>query len=152
MTTPVIVPAASYATWTFYSATYGGTAIAQSAFNSLALQATRWIDRLTYQRASPVITANTDTNCVLAIQYACCAVAEELQNQGFLNGEDAVQSESQGQYSVTYGKTAQNSKSNLTKLIRAAKVWLDGTALLFPGFNLGEYGSGFDEEFQSPGL
>jgi hypothetical protein len=147
--TPVIVPATTYADYTFYSATqgltgYGGTAIAAAAFPGLSLQATRWIDRLTYQRALPIITANTDTNAILAIKYACCAIAEELQNQGYLNGEDNVQSESQGEYSVTYGKTAQNSKSNQTKLIRAAKIWLDGTSLLFPGFNSGEYGSGWD--------
>jgi len=150
--TPVIVPTAAYADWSFYSTTYGGTAIVQSAFANLALQATRWIDRLTYQRALPVITANTDTNCVLAIKYACCAVAEELQRQNQLNTEDGVQSESQGEYSVTYKDNAHNAKSNQTKLIRAAKVWLDGTFLMYPGFNSGEYGSGDDYEWQSYGL
>jgi|SRR5271157_3340686 len=146
--TPVIVPAAAYADWTFYSTTYGGTAIIQSAFTSLAFQSTRWIDRLTYQRALPVITAAVDTNCMLAIKYACCAIAEELQRQSLLNTEDNVKSESQGEYSVSYGDTAQNAKSNQTKLIRAAKVWLDGTFLLYPGFNHGEYGTGWDQEFQ----
>ena len=147
--TPVIIPAAAYVDYTFYSAAqgltgYGGTAIASTAFTRLALQATRLIDRLTYGRAAPLIAAALDTNAILAIKYACCAVAEELQAQGYLNGEDNVQSESQGEYSVSYGKTAQNAKSNQSKLIRAAKVWLDGTALLYPGFNSGEYGSGWD--------
>ena len=142
--TPVIVPAAAYVDWTYYGTTYGGTVIASTAFARLALLATRWLDRLTYGRAAAIITANLDTNAVTAIKYATCALAEELQNQGFANGEDNVQSESQGEYSVTYGKTAQNAKSNQTKLIRAAKLWLDGTALLYPGFNSGEYGSGYD--------
>ena len=142
--TPVIVPAAAYVDYTYYTTTYGGTAIASTAFTRLALLATRQLDRLVYGRAQAVITANTDTNLVTAIKYATCALAEELQAQGYLNGEDNVQSESQGEYSVSYGKTAQNAKSNQSKLIRAAKVWLDGTALLFPGFNSGEYGSGWD--------
>ena len=150
--TPVIIPAHAYVDWTFYSMTYGGTAIAQSAFNNLAMLATRWLDRLTYQRALPVIAANTDTNCVTAIKWACCAVAEELQNQQLLNTEDGVKGESQGEYSVTYGDKSQNAKSNQTKLIRAAKMWLDGTMLMYPGFNYGEYGSGDDLEWQSYGL
>ena len=142
--TPVIVPAAAYVDYTYYTTTYGGTAIASTAFTKLALLATRQLDRLVYGRAQAVITANTDTNLVTAIKYATCAVAEELQNQGLANGEDGVQSESQGEYSVTYGKNSYNAKSSQTKLIRVARIWLDGTALLFPGFNSGEYGSGWD--------
>lgn len=135
------VPAAPYIDWGYYNGTYGGTAVPQAALSpQLTLLATRWIDRLTFGRAAPVIATGTDTDTVAAIKFACCSVAEELYRQLLTAQEDGVQSESQGEYSVTYTKNALNSKSSQTKLTRAARIWLEDTLLMFPGFEQGEYG------------
>jgi type III secretory pathway component EscR len=131
----------AYADWTYYSTVWLGTAIAQSDFNHLALIASNYIDNITYGRAAPIVTAATDTVTIAAIQNATCAIAEEYQKQGLTGDEDAVNSESQGEYSVTYKSTAKNNKSNDTKRLMVARDWLASTFLLFPGFNDGEYGS-----------
>lgn len=125
----------SYADYTYYSTSYLGTLIAESAFPQLALRASAVIDQITFNRAA------TDTENTTAIKNAMCAVAEELQRQDRSAGVDGVASESQGQYSVTYLANSNRSRSNIQKLQDAANVWLANTYLMFAGFNSGEYGS-----------
>ena len=69
---------AAYADYTYYPGTFLGTAIASTVFPRLALRASLMIDRLTFTRAAPVITANTDTATIDLIKMATCAVAEVL--------------------------------------------------------------------------
>src|SRR5574337_534283 len=110
-----------YVDYTYYTNTYLGTAIASTDFNALALRASAVIDQVTFNRAGPVVTAGTDTTTIAAIKNATCAVAEELQKQQ--TQPDAVQSESQGQYSVSYARNSTKMKSNQTKLESAAKLY-----------------------------
>ena len=128
-----------YADFTFYTGVYLGTLIAESDFPALALRASKHIDRLTFGRAA------TDTDNTDAIKSAMCAVAEELQRQQDGDGVDGIASESQGRYSVSYLATSERSKSNQAKIETAAKLWLEDTFLMFPGFNAGEYGSQSDD-------
>lgn len=137
---------AVYADYTFYVNTYLGTAIVETDFPRLALRASQFIDRATHTRAAPIVTANTETANINKIKLAMCAVAEELHNQDLANGADAITSESQGQYSVSYGANSSRAMSNLTKLVTAANYWLDGTYLMFAGFNSDEYGGTIDTE------
>ena len=130
----------AYADFTYYTNTYFGTAIAESKFPQLALRASAVIDRITFQRAA----AETDATNINKIKMAMCAVAEELQTQDLTNGMDGIASESQGQYSVSYLANSSRSKTNLEKLSNAARLWLDGTFLMFAGFADGEYG--YDSE------
>ncbi len=125
----------AYADFTYYSATYLGTTIAEADFPRLALRASAVIDQITFGRAA------TDTDNTNAIKNAMCAVAEEIQMQDAAGSVDGITSESQGRYSVSYGSNSSKTKSNQSKLEDAAKVWLANTFLLFPGFNAGEYGS-----------
>lgn len=124
----------SYADYTYYVTSYLGTLVPESSFPQLALRASAVIDQITYNRS---VGNTTD---VVAIKKAMCAVAEELYRQDLANGVDGVASESQGQYSVTYLANSNRSKSSHEKLISAATVWLQGTYLMFAGFNDGEYG------------
>ena len=130
----------AYADWTYYSGTFLGTAITQAAFPALALRASAVIDEITFGRAA------TDTDNTTAIQNATCAVAEELQKQDALDGVDGIVSESQGRYSVAYGKNSQKTMSSQYKLEKAAKTWLANTYLMFAGFNADEYGSIVDDD------
>ena len=124
----------AYADFTYYSTSFFGTAIAEADFPRLALEASAVIDRVTFGRAA------TDTENTTAIKNAMCAVAEELLNQRNAGGADGIASESQGQYSVSYLANSSRSKTNLEKLSEAARLWLDGTFLMFAGFSDGEYG------------
>ena len=125
----------SYADYTHYSTVYLGNSIAEADFPRLALRASAQIDRLTYNRAA------TDTDNTTAIKNAMCAVAEEIQRQEQSDNVDGVTSESQGQYSVSYGTNSNRARSNQTKIVDAAKLWLETTGLMFAGFASGEYGS-----------
>lgn len=124
----------SYADYTHYSTVYLGTAIAEADFPRLALRASAQIDRVTFNRAA------ADTDNTTAIKNAMCEVAEELQRQEQNSNVDGVTSESQGQYSVSYGANSNRARSNQTKIEDAAKLWLETTGLMFAGFASGEYG------------
>ena len=125
----------AYADYTHYTDVYLGNAIAEADFPRLALRASAQIDRLTYNRAA------TDTDNTTAIKNAMCAVAEEIQRQEQSDNVDGITSESQGQYSVSYGTNSNRARSNQTKIVDTAKLWLETTVLMFAGFASGEYGS-----------
>ncbi len=131
-----------YADYDYYSETYLGIAIAEADFPRLALRASAEIDRLTFGRAA----RQTDSAVVDKIQMATCAVAEELQKGEQSGGADALTSESQGGYSVTYAANSSRAMTNTQRVQSAAALWLDGTYLMFSGFNDGEYGGNSDTE------
>ncbi len=135
----------AYATYSYYTSTFLGTAIAEADFPRLALRASAHIDRVTFNRAAAIITANTETDNVTAIKNATCEVAEEIQRQESAANVDGVTSESQGQYSVSYGANSNRAKSNQSKIETAARLWLENTFLMFGGFNTGEYGGLSDD-------
>lgn len=125
----------AYADYEYYTTQFLGTAIAETDFPTLANRASQAIDNMTFGRAA------MDTENETKIKNAMCAVAEELQRQDQADGQDAISSESQGRYSVSYLSSSSRSQSNQTKLNNAAKFWLQGTFLMFAGFSAGEYGS-----------
>ena len=130
----------AYATYTYYTTTFLGTAIASADFAALALRASAWIDRLTFQRAADD-TDNTD-----AISMACCAVAEDIQRTNAAGGVDAIQSESIGQNSVTYAGTSSKMFTAGETYMQSAALYLGSTGLMFPGFSSGEYSGLIDED------
>ncbi len=137
---------AAYATYSYYSATFLGTAIAEADFPRLVLRASAQIDRVTFGRAAPIITANTDTDTIDAIKMATCEIAETLQTIESADGADVITSESQGQYSVSYGEGSSRLQTSQQKIQTAARLWLENTDLLFTGFAAGEYSGESDTE------
>ena len=129
----------TYADFTYYTNTYLGTAIASPDFARLALRASTYIDRLTFNRAA------SDTDNTDAIKMACCAVAEEIQKSEADGGVDGIQSESIGQNSVTYTANSSKQLSAPDKYMQAAALYLVSTGLMFPGFAIGEYSGDADE-------
>lgn len=130
-----------YANFAYYIGTFLGTAIAEANFPRLALRASAVIDQITVDRVAPIVTAGTDTATIDKIKMATCAIAEELQKQDAVDNTDGIQSESQGNYSVSYATSSAKLKTNLQKQQDAARTWLANTFLMYPGFNAGEYGS-----------
>lgn len=123
-----------YATYSFYTTTYLGTAIASADFSRLILPASKEIDRLTYGRAAAVIAADTDDATIELIGLAACAVAEVIQKLDESGG--AVQSESVGRASVSYFAP----KTRESQVYDAARLYLTGTDLLYRGFTSTERG------------
>lgn len=122
-----------YADWTYYSATYLGTAITEANFPRLALRASEVIDQITFDRAAD------DTDNETAIKNATCAVAEEIQKTEQRGGADAIVSESLGSHSVTYAGHSTMQMSNVQRYQAAASRYLGSTGLMFSGFSAGEY-------------
>lgn len=120
--------AAPYADYTYYTGSFHGTAIAEADFDRLAIHASAVIDHITYNRAAPVVEAETDTATIDKIKMATCAVAEEAQKLEASGG--AVSQERIGNYQVTY--LSQSSEG--TRLAKAAKLYLWSTGLMYQGF------------------
>lgn len=125
---------AAYADYTFYTTTFLGAAIAETAFDRLALRASEAIDQITFERAAPVVEADTDTATIARIQLATCAVAEAIQAKE--NGAGQITAEKVGSYSVTYASGV--AKSDLQRLIDAARPYLTSTGLMYRGFHADE--------------
>lgn len=123
---------AAYADFTYYQDVFLGTAIAESAFPQLALRASAKIDQVTFDRAAPVITANTDAALVDKIQMATCAIAEDLQI--IANGEGVgIQEESTGNHSVKYAAGSIKTLTPDERLEDTAREYLGNTGLMFRG-------------------
>jgi len=128
----------AYATYTFYTGTYLGTAITSSDFSRLILRASEIVDQITYNRAAAIVTAATDTTTIAAIQNAACAIAEQYQlNEESVGG--GIQSETVGRHSVTYGPNSWMSLPDSEKLTHVARKYLVSTGLMYAGFLEGEY-------------
>lgn len=126
----------SYVTYTYYTNTFLGTAIASASFAQLALRASAVIDSITFNRAG----SETDADTVDAIRMATCAVAEKLQLLGSDEGNGGIKSESIGSNSVTYQDGSWSTWSYAKKLANAASLYLAATGLMFKGFNTDEEG------------
>lgn len=131
---------AVYADFTFYSTQYLGTAIAEADFPALALRASAYIDRITFGRVAAIITADTETTTINLIKMAVSNVAEELQTIATEVVTGYITSETVGSHSVTYASGYTSELSTNDRLTAAANLWLEGTYLMFGGFNSEEYG------------
>jgi len=136
----------AYADYTYYTTTYLGTSIAVGDFNRLALRASAWVDRLTFQRAAAIVTAATDTATIALIKNATCAIAEDIQQTDANGGADAIQSESIGQNSVTYVAGSSKMSTSGETYMQTASLYLGSTGLMFPGFLAGEYSGEIDAD------
>jgi hypothetical protein len=136
----------AYADYTYYTNTYLGAVIASPDFARLALRASFEVDRITFNRAAPVVAEAIDTSTIDLIKMATCAVAEQIQTNESEGGVDGISSEQVGSYSVTYSDSSSKRISNLKKVQQAASLYLGQSGLMFSGFISGEYGGVTDED------
>jgi len=123
---------AAYVDFTYYSDVYFGNAVALENFNRLAVNASSRVDQLTFERAAPVIEADTDTDLIEKIKMATCAVIDEIQKWNSIGEFGRVKQESVGQHSVTY----MDDKTTYYDGTRtAAKQYLGNTGLMYPGLD-----------------
>jgi len=136
---------ATYIDETYYKDTYKGSLVSSEDFDALALRASATIDRLVFNRAAAIITANDVAADVTGIKMATCAVMEELFRQDSGISGRSVSSESVGGHSVSYGDSPEAKRTLIEKQREAARLWLENTYLMTGGFYTGEYGGGLDD-------
>ena len=105
----------SYAAFSDYSATYGGSLIPEEKFSYYSARASEYIDQQTFDRlVSGVPQELTDK-----VSSCCCEIAENIYRfsaTSTTNGSKtgaAISSEKNGQYSVTYCSASENISSQL---------------------------------------
>lgn len=110
---------ARYADYEFYKDKYLGQKIQESMFDALALQATNYINYITFGRID-------QENAAEDVKLATCAVAEVILKNEESGGKS---SETVGKLSVTY-----NTKGTAErKMYSAAYPYLAHTGLLYRG-------------------
>lgn len=137
----------AYADYTYYTGEWLGTAIAEADFPRLALRASDFLDYYTRGKAASA----TGETVVDALAKACCAVAEQMQEDeklkavaaqavdAALAGNGEVKSETVGSWSRTYATASDYAadKSGATALrsqyARIADEYLVNTGLLYRG-------------------
>jgi len=118
----------------FYTDTYKGTLIPAIDFDRYALDASAEVKYQTFERASAVIDAETDTMLIEKIKMATCAVAETLFRQdNDASGAAAIASESVGNYSVSYALAADASMTKAQKIESSLRRYLGNTGLMYRG-------------------
>lgn len=114
-----------YADYVYYTEKFHGSLVPEKSFERNALQASQYIDNVTFGRIGSNVTD--------AVKNACCALAE-IYYSGTVSPRAAsgVTSEKVGNYSVSYA-AAENVGTQQKRLKSAVKLWLGSTGLLYRG-------------------
>lgn len=84
-----------YADYSWYKEVYKGTELREDEFSSLALKASKYLDKITFGRID-----DADDN----VKLAMCAVAEEMLKVGIASH---IASETNDGYSISYKNTGE---------------------------------------------
>lgn len=105
-----------YAEYEYYADVYGGT-LTEELFNRQAVRASRYIDRITFER----LKNNKETPD--EVKWACCEMCDELQADEAAKVEGkSVQSVNNAGYSVTFVSGADSEISG--KLQKIAELYI----------------------------
>lgn len=124
----------AYATYSFYTDTYGGGA-AESEFNRQVYKASRFLDKITFDRAAAV----TDPDTLELLAYAVCEMADQLTAEAAaaVDGK-TVKSVSNDGYSVSFVTEADGGTSLTSqRLYSIAEGYLPTELLSFVTGSLG---------------
>lgn len=124
----------AYATYSFYTDTYGGEA-AESEFNRQVYKASRFLDKITFDRAAAV----TDPDTLELLAYAVCEMADQLTAEAAaaVDGK-TVKSVSNDGYSVSFVTEADGGASLTSpRLYSIAEGYLPTELLSFVTESLG---------------
>ena len=128
----------AYVTFDFYTEDFYGDAVTISDFDKLAEKASTIIDYLCFDRVAAVILANTDTSLVTKIKKATCAVMDVMQD--IAANDTGITSEAVASYKVTYSMGSARLASKDVRYMRAAKLYLGSSGLMYKGTeNTGYY-------------
>lgn len=120
----------------FYTDTYQGNTIPEADFVSLANSASALVNAQSFGRAESTIDAGTDTVLVGKIKMATCAAAEVFYQDSISTaGSGPIQSESIGNYSVTYALSEGATFNKEQKASLAVRLYLETTGILYKGLD-----------------
>nr|DAI95702.1 MAG TPA: Head Tail Connector Protein [Caudoviricetes sp.] len=123
----------AYADYAYYRDNFHGSTVSESDFPGLAVKASAFIDRLTFNRLRSADIIPDEA------KMATCAVAERIQvveKSGVLNVNAAVKSENNDGYSVSYNDFSLVRAQLYTDYEDAALPYLYGTGLMYAGVDL----------------
>lgn len=108
----------AYITYDFYTSEYGG-AMPENLFKKQAVRASRYIDRITFDRVKDL------EDIPESVKYACCEMTDALQvyDDAKVDGKD-VQSVSNAGYSVTFASGSDASGGITGKLYEIAELYI----------------------------
>ena len=122
----------AYIDYEFYTDDFYGETVAPEDFARLAEEASATIDYLTFDRADAIVEAGDETDFILRIRKATCAVMDVLQNIATAGG-DGVLSESVSSHRVVYNRNSESQQGRDRRCSLAAKKFLSRTGLMYRG-------------------
>ena len=106
----------AYVDYHWYQTEYFGDSVPEEQFVKLAGRASEYIDMITLKRTQKIMTDNTDTEVIMSIKKAVCAVADiqyehatkiaQIISADAAMAESNVESESVGKHSIHYAKAS----------------------------------------------
>ena len=133
---------AAYVDYTYYTTTYGGSAISSAEFTAYANRASAYIDYVTMDRAVSLMSLSSpspeETAQIAKVKNAVCAVMDQLKSYDTTR-DGSISSESVGSHSVSYSTA--DRKVHAANMSSSAALYLAHTGLMFRGFNADEYNS-----------
>lgn len=118
-----------YATYSYYTDTYHGSALSESEFNYYAKRASANVDQYTFGR----LTSMRSSDIPDAVRDATCAAAEKLSSFDKTDG-GRIASENNDGYAVSYRDTSGADYQN-AELYDVIELFLANTGLLYRGFS-----------------
>ena len=116
----------------YYLNNYGGVEMPQAKFTALELRATKYINKLAFNRIDfeniDALGEETEENIKLAV----CATIEIL-HKHMNNGNRVISSEKVGDNSITYAVANEASVSKEKEIYKEVKLYLGNTGLLYRG-------------------
>lgn len=123
----------AYADYAYYRDSFHGSAVSETDFPGLAVKASVFIDRLTFNRLRSAETIPDEA------KMATCAVAERIQiaeKSGALSVDVSKKSENTDGYSVTFNDLSLVRAQLYADYEEAALPYLYGTGLMYAGVDL----------------
>ena len=123
----------AYADYAYYRDSFRGSTVSEADFPGLAVKASAFIDRLTFNRLRSAEIILDEA------KMATCAVAERIQvveKSGALSVDASKKSENTDGYSVTFNDLSLVRAQLYTDYEEAALPYLYGTGLMYAGVDL----------------
>ena len=116
-----------YVDYSYYTDTYKGSAIPETAFGNLILKAEGLVNTYTFNRISEIMPYMDK------VKMCCCELAELISSHETELGKGSITSEKVGGYSVTYADTEKIKAAFNTDTKSIMFKWLAMTDLLYRG-------------------
>ncbi len=124
----------TYVAYAYYTATYKGTAIKETAFAPIALSASIELDALTFGKIRRAGLSSYDTDIQDLIETATCILADTIneiqESTGSASGVSGVTSESVGGYSYSVDASSRTYEAMMQIAHKRVKTILMSTGLL----------------------